>query len=672
LRTGLPLRVLAGLFAALGVFPLANAISNGPAVQWWNVAVREWVVRGPIAVLVALLLASMLGYRVDDAFDRAKGLLLRIPSRTFGSAIAVAAFATAAFLALYCFAGAPFTSDEMAQQWHARILLGGHVAATAEPLREFFNTAPVYDRDGRWFSQYPIGGPALIAAGLWLRGAWLVNPILLAVATWHLYRFLALAFGELCARVTTLLFVASPMVLIMAASQMNHVATLAFVSIALAALARWDATDDAREQRRYALIVGLALGAAALVRPLDAALVGLVVGSFQLWRAWGAPARWRSVGIQVLAGAIPIGLLLWTNARTTGSPLLFGYEALNGPEHGLGFHVDPNGVAHTPRRGLAYASGYMMRLSRYTFEWPIPGTLVVVAGMLSIRRPTRWDALLAALAAIFLVGYGAYWFDGFFSGPRFLFTAVPAFIYFTARAPGSIAGMLRRPLLRRAMLLLVPLCELATWTVGGVSSSRDRIASYRDQRTKLKTDVEAQIARAGLHDALVFVNEPWRGRLLARLRVLGLSQFRAERALNTVDACALQSALDAEDTLMARSDGERAGRVLSRARAFGAARLESGLQADQTIALVPGSRPTPTCLGEFQRDTIGTIPYPIFLMRQRVGSDGRIGGEVVFARDLGPRDTLLRERFGTRSWYRYRPPASLDDTAAVFIPYRAR
>ena len=147
--------------------------------------------------------------------------------------------------------------------------------------------------------------------------------------------------------------------------------------------------------------------------------------------------------------------------------------------------------------------------------------------------------------------------------------------------------------------------------------------------------------RAGLQHALVFVTEPWRGRLEARLRVLGVTQFRAERILSTVDACALQTALDAEDTLAARDPDQRAARVIAKARAFGAAQLQPGLQADQTIALVPGSRPTPACLTEFLRDAKGTIAYPPFLARQRVGSDGRVAGNVIYARDLGERNQLL-------------------------------
>lgn len=667
----LPLRLFAIICAAIGVVPLANLLTDGRAVVWWGAAVREWTVRGVAVLALAALMALLLGARVDATVDAAKRNLLRIPSRAFAIAAAIAAFAAAALLAHFCFAGQPFTSDEMAQQWHARILLSGRLSAHPEPLREFFNTWPVYDRDDRWFSQYPIGMPALIAAGLFLRAAWLVNPLFLAFATWSLYRFLALAFDELTARITTLLFVLSPMVLIVSASQMNHAPALAFATLALAALARWDGAENPRIRRRQAIVTGLALGLMTLVRPLDAAVVILIVACFQAWRALGARERWSSLAVQLLAGSIPVALLLWANARTTGSPLLFGYEALNGPEHGIGFHVDPNGQMHTPRRGLVIVSSYVMHLSRHLWEWPLPGVLFLVAGLAAVRRPSRWDVLLAVLAMGITAAYGAYWFEGLFSGPRFLFTALPAFVYFTARAPALVAASVNSPVLRRATMLVVPLCVLATWLgPKGVSSARARVLSFHDQRTKQKTDVAAQVERAGLHDALVFVNEDWRGRLLARLRALDMSQFRAEQIMGTVDACALQSALDAEDSLMARGTDERRARVVRRARAFGEAKPVPGLSTDQVVAIVPGSRPTAECLREPARDTSGTMPYGVFLARQTVGADGRIAGDVVFARDMGDRNELLRGRFGGRSWYRYRVGRSVNDTASGFVSYR--
>jgi hypothetical protein len=676
-RPVLWLRAVAACCAVLGLFPLANAMTNGAAMPWWPLAVREWLLRGAVVIVIAALLAALLGPRIDTWYARAERELLAIPGRVFGTAVAALALVAAAFYARFCFAGQPFTTDEMAQLWHGRILLSGHIAAVPEPLREFFNTAPVFDRDRRWFSQYPIGGPAFIALGLLLRAEWLVNPVLLALSTWNVYRFLAIAFDELTARVTTLVFVISPMVLIMAASQMNHLPALAFATLGLASLAAWDRAATRRALWTEAAIVGAAVGVVALVRPLDAALVGLVIGGFQLWRVAGGGRgdreRWASLGVQIVAGAIPLAVLLWANMRTTGRPFLFGYEALNGPEHGLGFHADPTGQYHTVEHGLVLVSGYMMRLSRYFLEWPVPGVLLLVVGLVAIDRPTRWDALLATLIVVFLAAFTAYWFDGFFSGPRFLFTIAPAFAYFVARGLTSVAAVAPRPIVRRVFLAFVPLCILTAWAgPTGVSSARGRALLYREQRTKLKTDLEAQLARARLHDAVVFVNDGWRGRLQARLRVLGVTQFRADRLLNTVDACALQTALDLEDALPPVSDSVRAIRVIARARAFGSAQLQEGLQADQTIALVPGSRPTAKCLWEFQRDSGGTLAYALALAHQRVGRDGRVDGDVIFVRDLGERNELLRQRFAGRTWLRYRLASSAQDTAAAFVPYWSR
>jgi len=667
------LRAVAALCAVLGVFPLANAMTRGAALPWWSLAVKEWLLRGAILIVLAAILAAVLGRRLEALYARIEKELVGVPAGAFGAGVAVLAVLAAAFYARFCFSGQPFTTDEMAQQWQARILLSGRVAAVPETYREFFNTAPVFDRGGRWFSQYPVGGPAFIAAGLRFGLEWLVNPILLGVATWSLYRFLATALDELTARVTTLLFVISPMVLIMAASQMNHVPALTFTLVALAALAEWDRATDRARQLKCGAIVGVSVGIVALVRPLDAALVGAVVGAFQLWRLSSDRSRTVSLLVQLAAGAIPIAILLWTNVRTTGQPLLFGYDALNGPEHRLGFHVDPTGQMHTPEHGLVLISGYMMRLSRYLLEWPVPGTLLIVAGLVAVGRPNRWDVLLTALIAVFLLAYGAYWFDGFFSGPRFLFTVVPAFLYFIVRGILSVGSALPRPVVQRVYLALVPLFILTAWAgPDGISSARGRVKMYREQRTKLKTDIEAQIARAGVTKAVVFVNEGWRGRLQARLRVLGVSQFRADRLLNTLDACALQTALDLEDVIPATADGVRAERVIARARAYGTAKLEEGLQADQTIALVPGSRPTAKCLWEFQRDNSGTLAYSLFLAHQRVGADGRVGGDVIFVRDLGERNELLRQRFADRTWLRYRLARSLDDTSTAFVPYWSR
>ena len=64
---------------------------------------------------------------------------------------------------------------------------------------------------------------------------------------------------------------------------------------------------------------------------------------------------------------------------------------------------------------------------------------------------------------------------------------------------------------------------------------------------------------------------------------------------------------------------------------------------------------------------MGTMPYAMFLREQTVGRDGRLAGDVVWARDLGARDSLLRSEFGGRRWFLYKPGRSFDDPAE-FVP----
>jgi 4-amino-4-deoxy-L-arabinose transferase-like glycosyltransferase len=666
------LRAAALGLALLGLVPVANLLTAGREVPWWRLGVLIWFGYGGLLLLVLWALSRRAGPGIDRLLSRAAAAVLRVPSRAFAATAAVVTSALAIAVVQYCYAGRGFTGDEMAMTWHARMLVAGHLAIPVPAHPEFFNTVSVLERDGRWFSQYPIGGPALLALGLLVRAVWIVNPLLLGLAAWQLYRFTRRAFDEPTARAATILFALTPFVLVLGSTQMNHTPALAFTLLALAELAAWDDASG-RARAAHAAGVGAAVGAIALVRPLDAALVAVPIGVFQLVRLRRGSGRAADLVVQCLAGAVPVALLLWANARTTGSPLLFGYDAAHGPQHALGFHVDPNGEMHSPLRGLVFASGYLMRFDRFLFEWPLPALLVVCAVLLRLRRATRWDALLLGLVASFVAGYAAYWHNGFFDGPRFLFPVAPVLVLYAARAPEA-AAQLAHETARRVGRLVVPACVACAWLVPlAFTSVPGRLAAQRGQRTKLKTDVVAQAKAAGLANALVLVREPWRGRLLARLRGLGEPQFAAELVVNAVDACALQLALDEADAAGAAGAagaGSPAGtltRVLARARSAGAASGQPGTIAESRVARAPGGPDAPRCRDEAAADTLGTMPYAMFLREQQVGRDGRLGGDVIWARTLGPRDSLLRGEFPGRRWYLYKPGRSLADPAE-FVP----
>lgn len=665
-----PLKIFALVLMAIGVVPVANLLSGGQAVPWWQAAVAEWCTTGMAIVLIASLSAVVAEKPLTSALDRARRVVLAPSPLRFEIGAAILVTILAAIFSWYCFSGLVFTGDEMSQRWQARMLLAGRLSVHPEAHREFFSTMESLDAHGRWFSQFPIGGPFVIAIGMALGAPWIVNPILAGLTARNIHRFVHGAYDQLTARVATILFAISPFVLIMSGSQLNHVATLAFITLALAELPRWSSTIDAAVRHRAALVIGLSLGAAIAVRPMDGALAAAVIGLFQLLGAPDAAERRRSLVWQAAAGAIPVVILLWCNARTTGSPFLFGYDALNGPAHRPGFHVDPFGVRHTPLRALTITSGYLMKLNRYLFEWPVPALLVIVASLVVARRASRWDYLLAALFAAVIAGYATYWFDGFFAGPRFLYTAVPAFVVFTAVLPRRLYEQFPRATVGNTATMVVVLSACFAWLVPtGVTSVQLRAFYYRSLREQLKTNIGAELERAGLTNAVVFVNDGWHARLVARLRALGELPIPAEQLLDHVDACALQNSLDNDDAAPSGAPADRLARVVDIAKRAGTPVVMPGLPADQHIAIVLGSQPTPACLAEVAMDADGTMPFAAFLAYESVDESGALGGNVILARDMGTRNELLRARFGSRTWYRYRPPQRRTDPTLAFIPY---
>src|SRR6266571_4619873 len=377
---------------------------------------------------------------------------------------------------------------------------------------------------------------------------------------------------------------------------------------------------------------------------------------------------------QLLVGALPVAILLWANARTTGSPWLFGYDVLNGAAHQPGFHVAPTGVPHTPLRGLQLASGYLLRLDRYLFEWPLPGLLPVVVALALLPSFNRWDGLLLGSAGALLMAYACYWFDGFFAGPRFLYDAVPAAVIFAARAPGLLAGRFSG-WGHRAVLLVMPLAILWAWAAPGrVSGVRIRAHYYLEGNPHYKADYGAAVASAGLTHAIVFVDDGWHARLDARLRAGGLSVFGADKLVISADACRLQHIADSIATAPPGDTLARLQALFAAARPAAGAELApvAGLAPVQQVLLVRGQPLAPDCLRELMADTIGMAPFEAFLPLEQFEPDGRLGGPVVFARDFGGWNELLRARFPDRAWFRYRPRRNPDDTTAVVVPYYGR
>ena len=623
------------LLLVFAFVPFANLVTARRSAPWYGHVLFYWIVMGG-ALLLALFALARWGAGPLERLERAVASFgMRLPAwLVVGGAACIAAVASA-IIFMVCFNRQPHDADEVANLFHAKILASGRLSLPVDANPEFFAMDDMIDR-GRWYSHFPVGGPALFVAGVMLGIPWLVNPLLVGLTVVAVYAFVRRTHGEAMARASAVLCALAPFPLFMGASYMNHSAAILLATVALWALARWTDAGTHHDANRAAGAIGFLLGLTFIIRPVDALALAGVIGVFQLVEL--QRTRWRATSLawQVAAGVLPVLVLFYANWRTTGAPLRLGYEVLYGTAHQLGFHDDPYGVPFTPRRALALMSKYVLQLDVVLFEWPLPALGVLAAGLLALRRPTRWDMLLIGVLFAQCAAYALYWGDGMFRGPRYLFTAIVAVVILVARAAFVLTAA-SDGTVRRALAAVVPACVLFAWLVPTNGAGvRLRARGYQREPARYRVDPAAVARDAGLHNALVFVNEDSRSRTLHRLWSLGLGRGDAARLMDSAPTCAVRLAVDAEEARMPTSAEGRLQRL-----------IDVATRLDSTALASPG------CEDDARRDAAGWTTYMPFFAANEIGRDGRIGGDVIYALDLGQHDEVLRSRFGNRTWYRF-------------------
>jgi hypothetical protein len=653
-------RVAALVLLIFGFFPVANWIHGGRDWPRYGSDLDGWLAGSTIALGVGVLffMLSRRSKRLwrDDALDPVIQLWVNRPRLTT-ALLVFASLVLYALSARWVFDGRALLVDEVAQLFQARVFASGRIAGVLDPAPELFSALHLVERDGRVFSQFPPGGPAVLAIGVLLGAVWIAVPLCGAIAVWC---FAAFTRGVEAERpgvslLASLLFAFAPYMVFMSGSQMNHVPTLLGVCAALLALER-AATPGASARRRSLLAAacGLSLGFAATVRPVDAAAFALPIAALLLWRAVHdrreiAPLLASGIGI-----AVPIGLMLWFNARTTGAPLLFGYEALWGKGHELGFHAAPWGVAHTPARGLELVSLYFLRLQTYLLETPIPSLTAAIVALLLVPALRRLDGVLLAGSAMLVLLYFAYWHDGFYLGPRFYVCLLPALALWSARAYPEWRARWGRG----ASYRILTSASVVSLVIALGLMAPLRAREYRSGLKTMRWDVDAAARHAGVRNAVVFVRESWGAQLMVRLWARGLSHAEAQALYHFVDACALERGLDSLERIGGRDSVARL--VMLPLLADSARVVRSPFSVDSTERFLPGAPYGPRCMRRVQEDHDGFTVYLPFLVAD--------GENVIYARDLHARDSVLLARYPTRTVYLVRPPSDSEGVLPRFWP----
>ena len=606
---------------ALGFLPIANWIPGGHAMPGYQLLVDGWLSGTAICLGVGAVVAIVLRGRrsllppmapapADVAFDRVSAGII---------VLAGILYVTVAWMV---FSGRPLLIDEIIQVVQARIFAGGRLWLPVAAHPEFTSSMHLIDT-GKLYGQFPAGGPAMLALGTLFRAEWLVGPVAGVISALAFARLLrSVEPSRFVRRLALALFALAPFVVFMSGSHMNHVTSLMWLLLATTAL--FSAVRDEEPHVVAALACGLSLGMAATIRPVDALAFALPAGLWLLSRTVQRPTRWRELIGAGIGVALPVALLCAINWATTGAPLRFGYTVMWGRSHDLGFHAAPWGDLHTPARGLELLNLYFVRLQSYLFETPFPALLPAIAWLGLGREHDRADRFFLVTGMLLCLLYAAYWHDGFYLGPRFLFALAPALALWSARA---MTIPVANPLARRALGVAL----VTGVMIGLVMLVPIRVRQYQQGMISLRWNPDAELEKAGVKDALVLVRESWGSELLVRLWALGVSRPAAEHYYRAIDPCVLEQTISGLE--QSGADSTRALAALEPLVGDSIRLVRSDVSSDPTLRRLPGAEYTAVCNERLGEDASGFTLFPPNLLSRR--------SDVRFVRDLHARDSVL-------------------------------
>jgi 4-amino-4-deoxy-L-arabinose transferase-like glycosyltransferase len=398
--------------------------------------------------------------------------------------------------------------DEVLYVLQANLFARGELAWRLDPaLRPFFELPLMFQRPEGIITQYPPGYPAVLAVFLRLGVPALSGAVLGAVAVLATYRLgrsvAAASVGFLAAALlaTHELLVARGSLL------MSHVAGMAVVATA-AALLLSPRDDGSRARLVRMLAAGLLIGAAFAMRPVTGVALGLSLWLWAIIRSWG---RWRDVGIVtaslVLGALIPAIAFLAYNARTTGSPLRLGYNAVSGSLANLGFGMRGMILLGPTARLVTVAEPFTLAAAARNevvyVLWPLARDLLpmwtivpLLAAAFAYRVRIRWS-VVAAFAVLPVIQF-------FYVGnvQRYYAELLPFVLLGVAFLVYGIAE--REPRFARALTVF--------FVAGGVVGAAGIVAGALRERTAhpdAAIRIAGVIARAprGPNGLLVFVDD---------------------------------------------------------------------------------------------------------------------------------------------------------------------
>ncbi len=342
--------------------------------------------------------------------------VLAVGGQTAALLIIGASFA-ASLLLVRVLRAFPNSADEYGYIYEAETFLAGRLWNPLPPHHEFFSFLHVFEKDGKWVSEYPPGWSIMLAAGrLLYLPYWLVCPIVGTVLLFAVWKLGQRQNGSLGGILAMLLVGCSPFFLFNAASYFNIVPTAAMgILFCWAMLEFLDGPNVSN-----ALCAGAALGMVGLIRSYDV-VVFAIPFAVQFLRV--ARRRHYALAPYIIAAGLPfLAVLLLSQLAITGSALTpvttWGY-----PKFKLGlFPSYESGEQTTPLMQLGFAVFNMVDLARWTSWMLVVGYIVAFFWKCRTRQLCLSDFIFPWVVAAYLLYVGL---GGNRYGPRMYLIGYP-------------------------------------------------------------------------------------------------------------------------------------------------------------------------------------------------------------------------------------------------------
>lgn len=418
------------------------------------------------------------------------------------------AAALPALVRTYFLDGLPLTDDESAYRFMAEVLAGGRLWADSPPLPLAFDNRFMVN-DGRMYAQYFLGWPALLVPGALLGITGFVNCFFAALTVVPLYFLLRRAAGAAWARVGVALLLVSPMLMLLAATELSHTSCIC----ALAWFSWWllRAGDEDAGPRHHAG-AAIAFCVAFWIRPLSAVGIGLPWLIYWAYK-YVRPRRWREALAFVLPAAALAALFLAVNAWQNGSPFTVAYERYLEYSRANDFRFsiwpseprpqDQEMAWLGPWRSLAMNAAGLMRLNITLFGWVSSLLFMLFAGKGLTSR-----LFLASVVSFFLshAAVGNVGIDAF-APMHFIELAWPVLVLSVLglRRLTELAGRLPAAVRWRP----VPLAVAVSMTLVAWSAYVPVRAEALDHMLENIRQPFDAVEAAEISRGVIFVNETW-------------------------------------------------------------------------------------------------------------------------------------------------------------------